>query len=351
MRQTQVRRYARSFAQAKTAAYTVLAGDHGKTFTNSGATGGFIFTLPTAVKGLAYEFFAVAGYPIVISVPSGIVLYRDGVAITGGSLILWQIGHSARVFCDGTSWYVMNEHTPEGQDRWVHYSNFMLRPGINANRDVPTGDTYNTTQMQLGIDKDSEWEALGVNVTSALVTHDPNGGLLLTTAGADGDEIIMAPHVNANTSGWVDRIMESAASPYFRARVRTQASVAKFIMWAGLKLTNTEVKATDDDQIFVRVEDDVNAGEFEVVGSRDGADVETDTGLAVAAATNYDIQIFVDAARVPRVFINGILYLTGAALVTGENLLPFVGVAADGTAPGAKALQLYDIYCSATKIT
>lgn len=347
----QVRRFARSAPLAKTAAYTLTISDHGKTLTNSGASAGFILTLPAVQKGLMYRFFCVAAYPIVVSVPSGIILYRDGVAITNGSLILWQIGHSAEIFCDGTSWYVMNEHVPEGQDRWVHHTNFMLRPGINANRDVPAGDTYNTAQMQLGVDKDAEWEALGTNVTSALVDHDANGGLILTTAGADGDEIILCPHVNSSVSGWKSRIMESAASPYFRARVRTQASVTKFIMWAGLKLTNAEAKATDDDQIYVRVEDDVISGEFEIVGSRDGTDTETDTGLAVAANTDYDIQIFVDSARVPRVFINGVLYLTGAALITGEDLLPFVGVAADGTTPGAKSLQVYDIYCSAKKIS
>ena len=342
----QARRHNRSFAQAKTAAYTLTVSDNGKTFTNSGATAGFAFTLPAAVVNIGYRFFVVAGYTIVVTPPSGIILYRNGRAITNGSLILWQIGHSAEIFCDGTSWYVINEHTPEGADRIVLREPFVLRPGINANRDVPAGDTYNTAQMQLGVDVNPAWEVLGVNGTSALVTHDANGGILLTTAGADGDEIIIVPHVNTDVSGWKSRTLLTDASPYFRAKVRTQGSITKAILWAGLKLTNTEVKATDDDQCYFRAEDDVTSGNWEIINSRAGTDVSSDSALLPVINTDYELEIFVDAARVPRCFINGVLVLTGAALTTAIALLPFVGVAADGATPGAKALQLFEIYTS-----
>lgn len=67
---------------AKTADYTVLVGDNNKIFTNQGATGIVIFTLPTVARGLRYRFFAEADFDMRVASAVGdiIVAFNDATA-------------------------------------------------------------------------------------------------------------------------------------------------------------------------------------------------------------------------------------------------------------------------------
>lgn len=105
---------------AKTADYTILdpyaasssvGGDAGGTiFTNRGATGTVIFTLPAPAQRLAgcvYEFLGIADYTITVKTATAdtMILLND---ITADSLSQQTssalIGAHMRVICDGTSW-------------------------------------------------------------------------------------------------------------------------------------------------------------------------------------------------------------------------------------------------------
>ena len=206
------------------------------------------------------------------------------------------------------------------------------KPGLNA-------DIQNAAESTRMI-TDPDFEILGTNATTALVTFYVEGGLLLTTAGADGDQMILVPHLDANQSAWSQVTWGTDQEVVWEAFIQTTANITNAIIWAGLKLTNTEVVATDNDQVFVRYEDDVNSGKFQAVWSIGGTDTTTDTGVTAAVSTRYHIQVVIDASRIARFYLNGSLVATTTALTNATDLIPYIGVAADGAA-AAKSLRIH----------
>lgn len=101
---------------AKTAAYSVLLSDWGKTFTTRGATAAVTFTLPavtSAVAGIWYRFYNVSAYGMVIASngsSDNIVGKNDAAAdsltFTTTSLM---IGACVKVIWDGTGWLSLIE--------------------------------------------------------------------------------------------------------------------------------------------------------------------------------------------------------------------------------------------------
>lgn len=103
--------------KVKTADYTILSpnlttgGDpSGTIFTNRGATGAVIFTLPAPVAALAgvfYEFLGLAdqNFSVVAATADTLVVVND---LTADSLAVstssHKIGAHMRAVCDGTSW-------------------------------------------------------------------------------------------------------------------------------------------------------------------------------------------------------------------------------------------------------
>jgi hypothetical protein len=74
----------------KTADYTVLASDSGKTFATTGAAGAVVFAMPAAVPGLKYRFYVGAAQQLRID-PNGtetISLPSTGVASAAGAYIV-----------------------------------------------------------------------------------------------------------------------------------------------------------------------------------------------------------------------------------------------------------------------
>src|SRR5947199_345765 len=94
---------------------------------------------------------------------------------------------------------------------------------------------------------DRDFELLGTNMTTALCTYNVEGGIKLTTAGADGDQGILLPNLNTNQTPWQVVTWGSDQSAEWQCHIKTGASIANCIIWAGLKLTNTSTTATDDD--------------------------------------------------------------------------------------------------------
>lgn len=102
--------------RAKTADYQILSpllttGDRsGTIFTNRGAVGAVVFTLPVISPGMAgtfYEFLGIADQTITVaSSPADTLLALNDIAAdsiamsTGGA----KIGGHCRVVCDGTTW-------------------------------------------------------------------------------------------------------------------------------------------------------------------------------------------------------------------------------------------------------
>lgn len=98
---------------AKTADYTVVAADNGTTFTNTGAAGAVVFTLPALAPGLAFEFRVVADQNVTVASVAGddMIVFNDAAADSVAFSTAGQkIGGGVLVFSNaaGTKWYVRN---------------------------------------------------------------------------------------------------------------------------------------------------------------------------------------------------------------------------------------------------
>ena len=233
----------------------------------------------------------------------------------------------------------------QGSQRLEFFENFLKKPGINNDLDTFTANVT-AGEMVAAMVANKDWEITGVNSTSALSTFDADGGVVLTTAGADGDEEFVGPHLATNQSQLGTTRFKPSAKPAFECYFKTGASITKAIIFAGLKLTVVEPTSTDDDAVWFRFEDDVNSGKWQALTSIATVDVATDSGVTAVVSTKYHLAIYVDADRIATMYINGVLVYTSTALTAAAAFKPCIGVAADGAAPGAKAITLYWIKAS-----
>lgn len=202
------------------------------------------------------------------------------------------------------------------------------KPSVNA-------DIQNAAEATRMI-ADPDFEVLGTNASSDDVTFYVEGGVTIETDGADGDEVIILPHLDANQSAWAQVTWGTDQETHWECDLSTSTNITNAIVWAGLKLTNTEVTATDDNQVFFRYEDDVNGGKWQAIDSIAGVDTATDSGVTVATSTRYHLKVVILADRTARMYINGALIKTTSALANTTDLIPYIGVAADGAAAAKK---------------
>ena len=226
--------------------------------------------------------------------------------------------------------------TPIQDARRVYFDEwFLQRPGLNANI-----DQVSTVEVQRALNRN--WEALGTNVTTALVTFaSTSAGVLATTAGADQDQAILTPHLDTAATAWAGTKWGTENETHFETSIMLPA-IDNQKVWAGLKLTNDQLVATDDDQIYFKFQTDATNSEafttfanWHVVHSIGGTDHISALPIAVAANTPYHLKIEIDSDRKATVFVNGVQYnLTSTAGSTGGTSVTAVqpGVAATKTA-------------------
>jgi len=195
---------------------------------------------------------------------------------------------------------------------------FLQRPGLNANI-----DQVSTVEVQRALNRN--WEALGTNMTTALATFAAtSAGILATTAGADQDQAILTPHLDTAATAWAGCKWGTENSVSFETSIMLPALDNQKV-WAGLKLTNDQLVATDDDQIFFKFQTDATNSEafttfanWHVVHSIGGTDHISALPIAVAANTPYHLKIEIDSDRKATAFVNGVQYnLTSTAGSTG----------------------------------
>ena len=140
---------------------------------------------------------------------------------------------------------VTSLHSNSDKDTRRYYLDewFKQRPAINADID----QAY-TVEVARAANRD--FEALGTNMTTALVTFDSDrAGIVITTAGADQDQSILAPHLDTNQTSWTGVKWGTENSVIWECAVSTNA-IDNQKWWAGLKLTNDQLIATDANQAF-----------------------------------------------------------------------------------------------------
>jgi hypothetical protein len=244
---------------------------------------------------------------------------------------------------------------------------FLQRPGLNANIDQAS-----TVEVQRALNRN--WEALGTNMTTALATFaTTSAGILATTAGADQDQAILTPHLDTAATAWAGTLWGTENSVSFETSIMLPALDNQKV-WAGLKLTNDQLVATDANQIFFKYQTDATNSEafsdysyWHLVHSIGGTDYISQIPVTVAANTPYHLKIVIDSDRKATIYVNGVQYnitstsgSTGgtavtavqpgvaatksAALTDDIDLIPYVGIeAGDGA---AEAVNVHYVACS-----
>ena len=231
-------------------------------------------------------------------------------------------------------------------DEW-----FLQRPGVNA--DI---DQASTVEVQRALNRN--WEALGTNMTTALCTfNSTSAGIVATTAGADQDQAIITPHLDTAATAWAGCLWGTENQVHFETSIALPA-IDNQKVWAGLKLTNDQLVATDADQAFFKFQTDATNSEaftdytlLHFVHSIGGTDYISALPITVAASTIYHLKITIDSSRQMSIFVNGVQYnitstsgsTGGTAVTTGTtksaaltddvDFIPYVGIeAGDGAA-------------------
>ena len=218
---------------------------------------------------------------------------------------------------------------------------FKKKPGLNAVAIIdPDADSASALAAYVIANKD--FETLGTNMTTALTTFSAtHGGILMTTAGADQDQAILLPHLDTNQTAWSGTKWGTENSVEWECSISLPA-IDNQKVWAGLKLTNDQLVATDNNQIFFKFQTDATNSEafsdftyWHLVHSIGGTDYISQIPVTVAADTPYHLKIVIDSDRKATCFINGVQYnVTSTAGSTGGTAVTAVqpGVAAAKTA-------------------
>jgi len=218
---------------------------------------------------------------------------------------------------------------------------FKKKPGLNAVAIIdPDADSASALAAYVIANKD--FETLGTNMTTALTTFSAtHGGILMTTAGADQDQAILLPHLDTNQTSWSGTKWGTENSVEWECSISLPA-IDNQKVWAGLKLTNDQLVATDNNQIFFKFQTDATNSEafsdysyWHLVHSIGGTDYISQIPVTVAADTPYHLKIVIDSDRKATCFINGVQYnVTSTSGSTGGTAVTAVqpGVAAAKTA-------------------
>ena len=218
---------------------------------------------------------------------------------------------------------------------------FKKKPGLNA-VSIIDPDADSASALAAYVIANRDFETLGTNMTTALTTFSAtHGGILMTTAGADQDQAILLPHLDTNQTVWSGTKWGTENSVEWECSISLPA-IDNQKVWGGLKLTNDQLVATDNNQIFFKFQTDATNSEafttfanWHVVHSIGGTDYISRLPIAVAADTPYHLKIAIDSDRKATVFVNGVQYnLTSTAGSTGGTAVTAVqpGVAAAKTA-------------------
>ena len=271
---------------------------------------------------------------------------------------------------------VVSKNTTTGliQDRTIHgglkdtrryYLEewFKQLPKLNA-VNIIDPDADDASALALHVSANKDFEVLGTNMTSALSTRNSTAaGIVLTTAGADQDQAIVCPHLDSNQTAWTGTLWGTENQVHWECSLNTNA-IDNQKLWAGLKLTNDQLIATDANQAFFKFQTDATNSEafddytlIHFVHSIGGTDYISALPITVAANTNYHLKIEFDSDRKMSIFVNGQQYnitstagSTGGTAVTSGttksaamtddiDLIPYIGIEA-----GAAAAEAVDVH-------
>jgi len=202
------------------------------------------------------------------------------------------------------------------------YEPFLQRPGLNA-INIVDPDADDAAALAVTQAANKNFETLGTNYTTALTTFSATqAGIVMTTATADQDQGIILPHLDTNQTAWAGTKWGTENQVEWECSISLPALDNQKV-WAGLKLTNDQLPQTDADQAYFYYASDTTNGQliddyspWYFIYSVNGTDYLTNTGISVAADTNYHFKISIDSDRKPSIFVNGVQYSVSTSAIT-----------------------------------
>ena len=201
---------------------------------------------------------------------------------------------------------------------------FVQLPKLNA-VNIIDPDADDASALALHVLANKNFEVLGTNMTSALSTRNATAACItLTTAGADQDQAIVLPHLDSNQTAWTGTKWGTENQTVWECSINTNA-IDNQKLWAGLKLTNDQLVATDANQAFFKFQTDATNSEaftdftkWHFVHSIGGTDYISQLPITVAANTIYHFKIEIDSDRKLSIFVDGQQYnITSTSGSTG----------------------------------
>ena len=248
------------------------------------------------------------------------------------------------------------------------FEGFYQRPGLNA-INIIDPDANDAAALAVTQAANKNFETLGTNYTTALTTFSATqAGITMTTATADQDQAILLPHLDTNQTAWSGTKWGTENSVEWECSISIPALDNQKV-WAGLKLTNDQLVATDANQVFFKYQTDATNSEaftdfakWHFVHSIGGTDYISRLPITVAVDTQYHFKIKIDSDRKATIFVNGIQYnvtetsgstggtavtavqpgkqvVTTAALTDDVDLIPYIGI--ENGAAAAEVLNVH----------
>lgn len=185
---------------------------------------------------------------------------------------------------------------------------------------------------------DPDFELSGTSTLTAAFAAD--GGVLLTTDATDGEHIYLTPHADTEHAIWDDITWGTDDEAEWECTFKV-GDIDSCIAWLGLKLTTTDVVATDTDQAFFRYEDDISSAALVAQCSINDTDLSHVSDNIITAGEIVTVAAKFDKDEVCHMFINGREVFSRSFKGHTVDLKPFVGIEADGAADAAE-LTIYN---------
>ncbi len=194
------------------------------------------------------------------------------------------------------------------------------KPGINA-------DIESTTESVREI-ADEDFEVQGTNSSSDDVTIVAEGGILLTTDGADNDSLFIIPHQDSNQSGWKEITWGSDREVSWECLIKTGTNIANVKYIIGLK-SDLDLGVDDADLGVFNFDTDDSDTTWGFVGNEAAGTVtDTDTGITVTLGTLYKLRLTCGPDQIMKAYIND-EYVGEQSFASGaEDFTPVIGVQA-----------------------
>jgi len=235
------------------------------------------------------------------------------------------------------------------RSRRYFYDNFDAIPLIDASYDI--GDqsgTDVTALIEAAVEGNFNWFNSATDGVDAKMTHATFGGVLMTTDGTTADQQAIMPNTSAELQHGQESLdLDTNRQPAVEWGFATSSDITTAqTIWAGLVLTQ-EVSYTvdfDADQIKLEYVAGANSGVFMIRHSIGGTDASIDTGITVAASTEYFVKIKLYADRTFGIHVGEAAdpgaakyFHVDSAMTDLLTLKPTIGIQESGTAVAVTA--------------